>query len=376
MKFSFLLCCSILCTLSQALAQTGNNGGLQVTPGVSFVRPGITFDKTEHDFGKINEEGGGVKAEFKFMNTGSTPLVIKDVKPSCGCTTPGWTRDTVWPGKTGIITAGFNPHNRPNKFEKYLTVTTNLLNTSSITLTIRGFVIPKPRSIADTLYTRSGSLRMVSKYLNLGDITTKEPVTQEFRLYNESTSPIKFEPPANLPAYLKITVPPMILPGQNAYLKLTYDAKARKDWGNVTDLFDLYTNDTAESKKSFFVSASIKEYFPPMTREDSLLAPKLFVKPLFHDFGTIKAGTVVSHDFVLENIGKRPLQILKTNASCGCTVGQPEKTLLQPGETTVLKVTFNSSGKKGQENKNVYLHVNDPGKSMHTVTIAANVITE
>ena len=50
--------------------------------------PVITFSKTTHDFGKINEADGRVTTIFEFTNEGMVPLVLTNVKASCGCTTP------------------------------------------------------------------------------------------------------------------------------------------------------------------------------------------------------------------------------------------------------------------------------------------------
>ena len=47
--------------------------------------PQISFDKVDHDFGKINQ-GEKVSVTFKFTNKGSEVLEIADVKTSCGCT--------------------------------------------------------------------------------------------------------------------------------------------------------------------------------------------------------------------------------------------------------------------------------------------------
>src|SRR5689334_6348391 len=62
----------------------------------------FTWVSTIHDFGKI-KLGVPVTHEFKFTNTGKTPLIITNVQASCGCTTPSWTKDPVPPGGSGYI---------------------------------------------------------------------------------------------------------------------------------------------------------------------------------------------------------------------------------------------------------------------------------
>ena len=76
-------------------------------------QPKITFEKTEHDFGKINEADGRVTTIFNFRNEGMAPLVLSNVRASCGCTTPNWTKEPINPGETGQITVTYNPNGRP-----------------------------------------------------------------------------------------------------------------------------------------------------------------------------------------------------------------------------------------------------------------------
>lgn len=88
--------------------------------------PEIKFDETSHDFGEIIE-GGPAVFSFTFTNTGTAPLLIKSAKPSCGCTTPDWTKEPVAPGKTGFVKASFNSMGYAGRnFSKTITVTTNI----------------------------------------------------------------------------------------------------------------------------------------------------------------------------------------------------------------------------------------------------------
>ena len=85
----------------------------------------ISFDEREHNFGDIEEKGGKVSHKFTFTNNGKNPLRILSVKPSCGCTTPDWTKDEIKPGNQGYIIAEYNPKGRPGVFRKSLSIVTN-----------------------------------------------------------------------------------------------------------------------------------------------------------------------------------------------------------------------------------------------------------
>lgn len=102
----------------------------------------IKFETESHDFGKI-EEGTIATFEFKFKNTSKTAaVVISNVSPSCGCTTPSWTKEPVMPGGTGSVTASFSSAGRPGGFSKTVTVVSNS-ETPQIVLSFKGEVVPK-----------------------------------------------------------------------------------------------------------------------------------------------------------------------------------------------------------------------------------------
>jgi hypothetical protein len=76
------------------------------------------------------------------------------------------------------------------------------------------------------------------------------------------------------------------------------------------------------------------------------------------NFGTIKQNDIVNHEFVFTNTGKEPLIITEAHGSCGCTVPLWPKEPIKKGETGVIKVTFNSSGKMGMQDKTVTITSN------------------
>jgi hypothetical protein len=100
----------------------------------------MTFDKTEHDFGTINE-GDQVETVFNFTNTGSSPLLITNIKGSCGCTVPNdWPKDPIAPGDSGKFTVKYNSTNKPNLKTNTVTITANT-ETGSEKVMIRAFAI-------------------------------------------------------------------------------------------------------------------------------------------------------------------------------------------------------------------------------------------
>jgi hypothetical protein len=100
----------------------------------------IKFENTVHDYGTI-EQGSDGSYEFKFTNEGKTPLILSNVRSSCGCTVPSWTKEPVAPGKEGAIKVVYNTHNIGN-FSKTVTVSSNAKN-SEVMLQIKGNVTAK-----------------------------------------------------------------------------------------------------------------------------------------------------------------------------------------------------------------------------------------
>ncbi len=97
----------------------------------------IEFKSETIDYGEIAKGSDGVRV-FEFTNTGTSPLVISDVKSSCGCTIPKKPEDPILPGKTGEIKVKYDT-NRVGPIRKAITVTSNA-DTPTKVLKIKGTV--------------------------------------------------------------------------------------------------------------------------------------------------------------------------------------------------------------------------------------------
>jgi len=104
-----------------------------------FDKPIIEFEEDMYDFGEIEESGGPVNHNFNYVNSGYVPLIINNVKTSCGCTTPEWTKEPVMPGLMGTIAVLYNPRSRPGPFDKSITIKSNA-EQSTVVLRIKGTV--------------------------------------------------------------------------------------------------------------------------------------------------------------------------------------------------------------------------------------------
>ncbi|TDU39613.1 uncharacterized protein DUF1573 [Gelidibacter sediminis] len=99
--------------VAEAAERDANSGSFAV----------IEFEEVEHDFGTI-QNGTPVETVFKYKNTGTSPLVVSDIKSTCGCTVPSdWTRQ-VAPGETGEFKVKFDGKGN-GVVTKSITMTTN-----------------------------------------------------------------------------------------------------------------------------------------------------------------------------------------------------------------------------------------------------------
>lgn len=92
--------------------------------------PVLKFERETHDFGKI-KAGDIVKFDFKFTNTGKSPLIITHAQASCGCTTPTYPKEPVAPGKQGVVHVEFNSSGKMGLQDKQITVTANSIPAES-----------------------------------------------------------------------------------------------------------------------------------------------------------------------------------------------------------------------------------------------------
>lgn len=98
----------------------------------------IEFKTDTIDYGIIEKGSNGVRV-FEFTNTGNAPLIITDVKSTCGCTIPKKPDGPIMPGETGKIEVKYDT-NRVNPIRKTITVTSNA-DTPTVALKIKGEVI-------------------------------------------------------------------------------------------------------------------------------------------------------------------------------------------------------------------------------------------
>lgn len=334
----------------------------------------LEFLINDHDFGEIKEEDGPAIFEFEFENKGGAPLIISNVKASCGCTTPGWSKVPVLPGEKGFVKVQYNPRNRPGNFRKTLTVTTN--GDPAVTQAyIKGKVIPKVKSLEEQMTVKIGNTRFKNRSVNMGRVSTEKKVEKSFDIYNDGTDTLTFLDKYDAPGFIKLTFNDRILaPKQVGKVMISYDPVHDDNLGFNNHGIQFYTNEENASGKKINVLATINEYFPPMSEEELVKAPKLAITDRLQDLGRVKEGSKTLAEFVLTNHGRSNLNIRKVKSNCACFVAELPKNNIKPGKSLTLKGTFDATSRRGNQNKSITIYTNDPVDPVQVISIKSSII--
>ncbi|QWV91875.1 DUF1573 domain-containing protein [Geomonas oryzisoli] len=108
----------------------------------------------------------------------------------------------------------------------------------------------------------------------------------------------------------------------------------------------------------------------------SFAAPELLVERGTFNFGTVAQGRKVQHTFAIKNNGDAPLQIKKLDASCGCTAAKPSVSVVPPGKSAEIEVTFDSASFSGKVSKTVTLTSNAGKTPSYTFTLEGTVLDQ
>jgi len=91
---------------------------------------------------------------------------------------------------------------------------------------------------------------------------------------------------------------------------------------------------------------------------------KIEVSEYSYDFGHMPQGASVVHEFIVKNIGKGVLNIVKVDPTCGCTTVPLKKAFLDPGDETGLRVEFKTGKYQGRVNKRIKVISTDQANSL------------
>lgn len=146
MKYLFILllaATAAACNTTASKESTTDNEGKEqktqtaITDSASFTTI-EWIDSTTQNLGTINK-GAVVELTWKFKNVGTKPLVVQDVKPTCGCTIADKPEEPIAPGEQGVIKAKYNSEGGSGHVSKQMTLLANISNHNNGADTKLGF---------------------------------------------------------------------------------------------------------------------------------------------------------------------------------------------------------------------------------------------
>ena len=338
--------------------------------------PLLQFLHDEWNFGKVSERTGILKHSFPFVNDGDAPLWLTKVEPSCACTSPEWSHDTIMPGDTGYVSAAYQTYARPGAFDKTIAIFANTPQ-GAIIIRVKGDVfLPYDESTEARNREWYGDLRLVEQTITSDPLYNDRSDTLSARFINHGNQTVQILEVVKLPHYVTLlNLPEAVEPGETAIFQVVMDGSKVGKWGWISDQINLFTDDPMQPYKQIFLTAQVKEYFPAAGNKKLLKqAPNIGIDRQDHAFGQHKEGAILHTSFTLRNTGKSPLIIRDMVTDCACVEVTPNKGTLAPGETLELKVKFDTVFRTGLQMRPVRIVSNDPDQSELTFYLKAQVL--
>ncbi len=114
--------CAVACFLFSIFIVGNSVAFIHQDDSATFAQ--ITFEKSAHNFGEINQ-GEKVEQIFTFKNSGTIPLLLSNVLSTCGCTIPEWPKEPIPPGEEREIKVVFDSTSKIGRQNKVITIRSN-----------------------------------------------------------------------------------------------------------------------------------------------------------------------------------------------------------------------------------------------------------
>lgn len=345
---------------------------LAATALTAMAQPRFSSNKETHSFGQI-EWKHPVSVQYVITNTGDQPLVLTDVNPSCACSVAQWTQTPIAPGDKGTITVDFDAK-ALGHFDKSVAVYTNA-EPNLAYLHFTGEVVREIKDFTNAYPYLIGQIRIDKNEIDFPDTHRGEKPVIRIGVVNQSDR--SYEPVLmHLPSYLDMEVEPNVLQkGERGLITLTLNTEKLTDLGLTQSSVYLsrFTGDKVSDENEIPLSAILLPDFSGLTASDMANAPVIRLSETDIDLSALLAKkNKVKHDIQLTNAGRSPLQISKLqvfNPALGVGL---KKSVLQPGETTRLRVTVDKRNiAKKKRHLRILMITNDPTQPKVEINIKA-----
>lgn len=341
----------------------------QVEPGLKLV-----WKVNRIDLGTLLEEQGMQSVAFEFTVSKGRTFFIQEVASDCGCTTVDFSKDTLQLGQSGKILVDFDPSSAAGFFSKLVVVRGGEGQVQD-SLYIEGIALPYPTNLERNYPVKLGFLGLRMKIVNMGEVFDNEPKIKYLEFFNYATVTLeKKNFHSKAPEYIQLEqVQDLVRPKERGLLKISYQASLRPELGSVSDKVAIGWNTNPAAALEVEVLADLFDYFAPISKDQLEEVPQLFMEQKIVDLGKISANALVRKMVTLTNLGKKELEIRKVQGNCACLTLELAKTVLAPGEKVDLNLVFDPTGRKGIDQRNIYLFTNDPVNPVQLLVVKSRV---
>lgn len=320
----------------------------------------------EWDFGMVNEVDGVVEHTFTFTNSGRIAFAIEKVSVDCGCTTPVYTKEPVEPKGEGVVTVRYDPKGQEGPFEKSIYIVSKGGRNRN-TLTVRGTVVPRPKSIEEEFpFAMGGGLRLSGLSMHYGYVEQGTAKEMSVKYINASAMPVRLgweaEPRRG---FMRVDAMPVIAAGARGEIKVSYDLRGTTFYGRYSDRIYLTVNGV---KQMLPLATTFTAVDPPVEGPDAVIAP------LFEHHGSVRKGEKVIRTLEIANDGTAPLIVRWVNARKGMSTTLREGFVVQPGKASEFTVTMDTEGMaSGVQTGAVTVITNDPVRPVREIRSAVEI---
>lgn len=336
------------------------------------AQPRFSSNKETHNFGQI-EWKRPVSVKYVITNTGDQPLVLTDVEPSCACSVAQWTQTPIAPGEKGNIVVEYDAK-ALGHFDKSITVYSNA-DPNLAWLHFTGEVVREIKDFAKVYPYQIGQIRIDKNEIDFPD--THRGAKPVIRIGVVNLSDRAYEPVLmHLPSYLDMKAEPNVLQkGEKGVITLTLNTDKLPDLGltQASVYLSRFTGDKVGDENEIPLSAILLPDFSGMTDADRMQAPIVQLSETDIDLSAFPTKkNKVKRDIQISNTGRSPLQISELqvfNPALGVNL---KKSVLQPGETTRLRVTIDKRNiAKKRRHLRILMITNDPVQPKVEINIKA-----
>ncbi|MBR4647405.1 MAG: DUF1573 domain-containing protein [Bacteroidales bacterium] len=350
---------------------------------VCLAQPEIKFENTTYDFGKIKEEGGKVTGKFIFTNVGNEPLELTNVRPGCGCTAANYSKGAIAPGEQGYIEATYNPYNRPGAFNKNIRVTTNeprFTENEKATphmIFIKGEVIKRPPTEFEKAgYTKSAGMLRIKEPNVAHNLLNTETSIDTFYVRNFWNKPVSFklEKAQDFISEIYRNFGAELMPGQEGFFVLKYDASKRNGFGQLKDAIAFQTNDSIEPIKRVHYANNIQEDFSKLSAKQLKNAPVCVIPTDSVGIGNIQKNMSRTQTIQVTNTGKSPLIIRSLSTSVPMFSATANPMTIPAGGSAEITITLKAPNRPSNQNATLDIITNDPANPVRTIKLTAKIL--